>query len=158
MKLYHGSDCVISSPDVSFSRRNLDFGPGFYVTSFRQQAERWALRRAMRSGGTAVVSVFDFDESSDLHILRFPDDESWVEFVCACRRGGNPPQGTDVVIGGVADDRVYAAIDMYFRGLWDMASTLAALKFYGRNDQYYFVTQTALERSLRFERSYEVSR
>lgn len=31
-------------PDVQRSRKNLDFGPGFYLTSFREQAERWALR------------------------------------------------------------------------------------------------------------------
>lgn len=158
MKLYHGSDCVIESPDVSFSRKNLDFGPGFYATSFRQQAERWALRRSMRSGKTAVINVFDFSQDSDLNILTFDDDRSWVEFVCNCRRGSLPPAGTDIVYGGVADDKVYMAIDMYFRGLWDMDTTLRALKFYGRNDQYCFVTQSAIDHALAFAESYEVDR
>lgn len=158
MRLFHGSDCVIEHPDVTYSRRYLDFGLGFYVTSIREQAERWALRRALRSEGKAVVSVYDFKENSGLNTLSFDDDASWVEFVCSCRRGGNPPSGTDLVVGGVADDKVYAAIDMYMRGLWDMRSTLAALKFYGRNDQYCFVTQSAITSSLRFVESYEVKR
>ena len=156
MRLYHGSDCAIDKPDVSFSRSNLDFGRGFYATSIRRQAERWALRRAMRSGTPPIVNVFDFDENIDLSILRFENDAAWLEFVCRCRRGDNAPNGTDLVVGGVADDKVYAAIDMYFRGLWDMDQTLAALKFFERNDQYCFVTQSAIDRALHFRKSYEV--
>lgn len=158
MRLYHGSDAIIREPDATHSRKNLDFGSGFYATSYPKQAERWALRRSLRSRGKALVNVYEFVESDKLNVLRFDKNNAeWVRFVCSCRRGGQPPLGTDLVIGGVADDKVYAAIDMYMRGLWDMGQTLQALTFYKRNDQYCFLTPQAIE-SLRYVETYEVAR
>lgn len=46
MILYHGSDCVVKSPDTLHSSERLDFGKGFYATSVQFQAERWAKRKA----------------------------------------------------------------------------------------------------------------
>ena len=40
--LFHGSYAIVSQPQVAHGRRNLDFGRGFYLTSLRPQAERWA--------------------------------------------------------------------------------------------------------------------
>ena len=158
MRLYHGSDVEIEKPDVSHSRGNLDFGPGFYATSYPKQAERWAQRRSMRSHGRALVSVYEFDAANALSVLRLEqNDAEWVRFVCGCRWGGRPPAGTDLVVGGVADDKVYAAIDMYMRGLWDMESILQALTFYERNDQYCFLTMRAIG-FLRYIETYEVTR
>ena len=48
MRLYHGSSQEIPQPDVARSRRNLDFGQGFYATSVKSQAEVWALRYYVR--------------------------------------------------------------------------------------------------------------
>ena len=42
MIVYHGSLDIIKQPDVLHSFRPLDFGRGFYVTTVREQAERWA--------------------------------------------------------------------------------------------------------------------
>ena len=38
--LYHGSYLSVPYPLTSVGRRELDFGPGFYVTSLREQAEQ----------------------------------------------------------------------------------------------------------------------
>ena len=46
MKVYHGSIEVVKSPDVLHSYRSLDFGKGFYVTTVKEQAEKWAKRKA----------------------------------------------------------------------------------------------------------------
>lgn len=158
MKLYHGSTCRIEKPDVSRSRKNLDFGQGFYLTSYRNQAERWALRKASFTQSRAIVNVFSLaNDLSGIKVLEFPEnDEAWVEFVCRCRKGETPGEGIDLIVGGVADDRVYEAVNMYFRGYWDMSTTLEALRFYERNDQYCFVTQRAIDGMLAFESSYEV--
>ena len=160
MKLYHGSDCVIEQPDIAHSRDNLDFGRGFYLTSFEEQAERWALRKAVRKQTTPIVNVYDFDDShACARIRRFDDnDAAWVEFVCACRRGEAPAEPYDLIVGGVADDKVFRAVDMYFRGIWDIDKTLEALRFFERNDQYCFASQAILDDSLRFIGSYEVPR
>lgn len=47
MMVYHGSDVVVKKPDISHSKKKLDFGCGFYVTTVIEQAERWAKRKAM---------------------------------------------------------------------------------------------------------------
>ena len=65
-------------------------------------------------------------------------------------------KGYDLIIGGVADDKVYEAVSMYFKGLWDMETTLDALRFYEVNDQYCFVTQKAIDETLAFVASHEV--
>jgi hypothetical protein len=149
----------VETPDVTHSKRNLDFGAGFYLTIFPEQAERWAKRKALRAGGSAIISVYELDLSkSSYNILEFgeKDDEAWVEFVCTCRRGGDGYKKYDIIIGSVADDKVYTAVDMYFRGIWDMARTLAELKFFQRNDQICIVSQNVITESLKFTSSYEV--
>lgn len=158
MRLYHGSSIVVSKPLVGFSRSNLDFGQGFYATSIQSQAERWARRKAfMDSSDVAIVSEFELGDPSSLRMLEFEEaDERWVDFVCQCRRGGAQYKDYDLIIGGVADDKVYEAVNMYFKGLWDMATTLKALRFYEVNNQYCFVTQQAIDQTLAFVTSYEV--
>ena len=46
MIVYHGSIEPVEKPDVLHSHRPLDFGRGFYVTTVKEQAERWAKRKA----------------------------------------------------------------------------------------------------------------
>ena len=158
MRVYHGSNMVVEHPDVSRSRPNLDFGAGFYATSIRDQAENWAVRKALRSGGVPMVSVYEMKEiPSEIRYLRFEEnDAAWVEFVCSCRRGGSDYLDYDLIFGGVADDKVYAAVDLYYRGVWDIRRTLDELRFYDKNDQFCFVSQGALEALLQYEFSYEV--
>ncbi len=157
MRLYHGSSIAVPEPQVSFSRKNLDFGQGFYATSVRRQAEAWAKRKALFAGGSPIVSEYEMNNVSSLRLLEFPDaNEKWVEFVCDCRRGGSRYKDYDLIIGGVANDKVYEAVNMYFKKLWDMQTTLDALRFYDINDQYCFVTQRAIHKALVFVGSYEV--
>ncbi len=47
-------DCIsrvnrnYKKPDVIHSKKYLDFGKGFYITTFEDQAKRWAVRKGMR--------------------------------------------------------------------------------------------------------------
>lgn len=43
MIVYHGMTMVLKEPDIAFSKDFLDFGKGFYVTTYQGQAERFAL-------------------------------------------------------------------------------------------------------------------
>lgn len=158
MRLYHGSNMVVETPDVSRSRKNLDFGQGFYLTSHFEQAVDWAKRKTLLESGPAFVNVFEFDErAQELKLLTFEgQDEEWVELVCHCRRGGTDYREFDLIVGGVADDRVYYAVDMYYQGLWSMEQTLEALRFFGVNDQWCFVSQNAVENCLTFVEALEV--
>ena len=42
MKVYHASSVIVENPDTIHSREYLDFGQGFYITTIREQAEKYA--------------------------------------------------------------------------------------------------------------------
>lgn len=157
MKVYHGSTMEIITPDILHSNRYVDFGKGFYATSFQDQAARWALRKAMRTRKEAVVNIYEFDDlSMDVVVKNFSgEDEKWLDFVCDCRRGVDI--GTeDIIIGPVADDDVFKTVDMYFRGLWDKDRALKELRYYHKSDQIVFKSAAAIIKTLKFCGSYKV--
>ena len=47
MILYHGTTVKIKNPEIKTSEIGRDFGFAFYTTEIKEQAERWAIRRAM---------------------------------------------------------------------------------------------------------------
>ena len=63
MIVYHGSTEIIKNPDVSHSKKYLDFGKGFYITTFENQAKKWAARKGMRQEKTAIVNVYELSEN-----------------------------------------------------------------------------------------------
>ena len=161
MIVYHGSILEITDPYVEHSKAFLDFGKGFYVTTFPKQAERWAIRKAMRAGeGKPVVNVYEMKEDySVFRVLNFrdpEDDEDWLDFVCACRDGGEKYEQYDIIIGGVADDDVFKSVDMYRRGVWDKQRTLQEIKYFKKNNQLAFINNTVLRELLKFQSSYVV--
>ena len=89
MIVYHGSADIIKSPDVKYSKKYLDFGRGFYLTTYENQAKKWALRKGMRLEKSGVVNVYDLkDNWKEYKVLSFEkENEKWLDFVCACRRG-----------------------------------------------------------------------
>jgi hypothetical protein len=58
MIVYHGSNDEVKNPEITHSKAFLDFGRGFYVTTFQKQAEQWALRKAIRQGKDPVVNAY----------------------------------------------------------------------------------------------------
>lgn len=158
MIVYHGSSETVKQPDVRHSYRALDFGRGFYVTSIQEQAERWAKRKADLTGGQAIVNRYIMsDDKMGLHVKSFDDDLSeWIDFVCDCRDGKTTYQQYDLIIGKVADDKVFRVVDMYHSGIWDRERALREIKAYPNYDQIAFITQNAIERLLVFDRSWEV--
>lgn len=59
MLVYHGSFIEIPVPDVNHSNKFVDFGPGFYVTTFKEQAEKWAKRKAVRKHGLIMLPLVE---------------------------------------------------------------------------------------------------
>lgn len=156
MILYHGSNEIVEIPDLRHSRKEVDFGVGFYVTPIKEQAERWASKRKLRYG-TACISryILDEDSCSNLSAKRFDSySEEWLDFVVACR-SGHYSSSWDIVIGGVANDRVFDTLEAYFDGFASKEQTIGRLKMERPNIQYCFRTVKALE-SLRFDGSEQV--
>lgn len=159
MTVYHGSTTEIKKPDVSFSKKYLDFGIGVYVTAFKNQAEKWALRKADRvEKGIATVNVFDMaEELNDYKVLDFKtENEEWLDFVCDCRKGSEIYKNYDIIIGAVADDDVFKTINMYFRGFWDKKKTLDEIRYYKTNNQICITKQEVVDKILTFKYSYTV--
>lgn len=160
MTVYHGSIMEIRNPDISHSKRFLDFGPGFYVTSYREQAERWARRKCSRSWQPAlsIVNVYELNEDfGTFSILRFGDvNEAWLDFVCDCRDGRDVYSAYDIIIGRVADDDVFRTIQSYRQGDITKERALELLKFSRPNDQFALRTERILTTNLAFLRSYSI--
>ena len=158
MKLYHGGLQAVESPRIIKSELGRDFGFAFYTTDIREQAERWARRKAALAGGRAAVSQYQMDEDMNgLRVKRFPEDlAEWIEFVCDCRDGKPVYLEYDLVIGKVADDKVFRVVDMYHSCIWDKERALMEIRAYPNYDQLAFISQTAIDRLLRFERHLEV--
>ena len=58
MIIYHGSDVPIEYPEILDSARYLDFGIGFYTTSNRKQAERWAGKVSSRNSSKKQIKAY----------------------------------------------------------------------------------------------------
>ena len=158
MIVYHGSTEIIKSPDVVHSKKYLDFGRGFYITTFENQAKKWAVRKGMRQEKAAIVNVYELSEEwDDFKVLSFEkENEKWLDFVCACRKGQPLNKEYDIIIGNVADDDVFKTVDMYFRGLWDKEKVLGELRYYKLNNQIYIVNQETLNQLIVFKSAFEV--
>lgn len=156
MILYHGSYLEIAEPDLLHSRRNVDFGSGFYVTPLYEQAKKWCNKFKQREK-YAVISRYAFDEKrgAELKVLRFDSySEEWLDFILNCRKGKDSTD-YDIVVGGVANDKVFNTVELFFDGLIDKTEAIKRLRYEKPNLQMCFRTERALE-LLHFEGSEKV--
>ena len=129
----------------------MDFGPGFYVTPLLEQARNWTAK-FKRKGEPAIVSRYELDDHAFTtnKTLRFDSySGEWLDYVFACRQG-NDPDEYDMIMGGVANDRVYDTINLYFERLISRDEALERLKYYGPSYQICIKRQELLDRSLTF--------
>ena len=137
-------------PELRQPTRFLDFGSGFYTTTHLEQADRWAQKVARRANTpTWIVSRYDTDidaEGTGLRVMVFDHaDEAWLHFVTENRRGGTAADAFDVIRGPVANDVVFATIQLYEAGLLSFAETLGRLRVENLADQIVFRTKLALD-------------
>ena len=149
MIIYHGSNVVVEQPIILQSTRLLDFGAGFYTTENREQAVRWSQRVAeRREPKNRVLSTYEFDiklAERNLAILRFNDPNAeWLDFICANRRGASIDASYDIVIGSVADDKVYSVVQYYENGIYGKDEAIKRLKIDELFSQILFHTDKSL--------------
>lgn len=148
MYVFHGSLEVVKKPKIISSNRTLDFGKGFYVTTSYKQAEDWVYRKlAEEKRETGFVNEYILDESvlNRYSLLEFtsPTDE-WIEFVMNNRMKKGFSHDYDIVLGPVANDRVYASFSLFESGLLTKEMLVENLKVYKLVDQFLFHTEKAL--------------
>ncbi len=157
MILYHGSYLPIPFPDLLHSRQTVDFGRGFYTTPIYEQAAKWA-EKFKRRNKVGIISVYDFDETAfqQLNTLRFDSySEEWLDFILTCRTGKDSSD-YDIVVGGVANDKVFNTVELYFDNLIDKKEAIRRLRYEKPNLQICLRTQKALEGYLRYKGSEEI--
>lgn len=161
MLVYHGSNVEVRKPSLLKSRKNTDFGRGFYTTTQREQAEHWTSIKTDRAKtGRRVVSVFEVDDklltNPELKIREFHGpDEAWLNFVVDSRKGVG--HDYDLVFGPVANDKVFTVVNLYESGVLDAPAAIAELKAYKTYNQLSFHTPRVIQ-ALRFVESYQVAR
>ena len=153
--LYHGSFVPIPEPLTNVGRKELDFGPGFYVTNLREQAVRWARRVCViRAMETPTLSIYEFEEDKlPTNIKRLclkHYDNEWLDFIVSSRRGEEPWRGYDIIEGGVANDQVIDTVEDYFSGRITTEQAIGQLRFARPTHQMCISNQMIVDRYLRF--------
>jgi hypothetical protein len=150
VRLYHGSNIDVPKPCILAPRRALDFGPGFYTTSSREQAVRWArVQQRRRKSGVPTLTAYDLnyaEAAQTLSIRTFDtSDSDWLDFVVAHRKETWQGENFDLIIGPVADDNTMTVIDDYIDGRYSKTEAVQRLLPHKLANQYAFATNAALK-------------
>lgn len=153
--LYHGTYLSIPEPLAKVGRKNLDFGPGFYLTMIESQAKDWAIVISSRKGREtkAVVNVYHFDiesaEADNVRIKRFDTYSiEWLDYVVDCRKGKDISLEYDIVEGGVANDNVIDTVEDYEKGIITAEQALGQLRYKKVNHQICILNQEVIDKYL----------
>ena len=150
MTVYHGSYITIKNPRIIKGKNTKDFGPGFYCTVIREQAERWAKRY-----DTSIVNIYTVRLDTRLNILEFQTmTEEWLDFIISCRH--STAHKYDIVIGAMANDQIYNYIADYIDGIITREQFWALARFKYPTHQINFCTPAALQ-CLEYVSSQEVT-
>ena len=161
--LYHGSKSGIEGSIEPKSRKQCDFGKGFYMGT---------------NPGQALTLICDFEKSKfyivsvsmdNLAHIEVPADIDWAMLVAYHRGKMEKINGTpfynkyrdmtankDLIIGNIANDRMFFVIDNFFVGnVTDMAliNSLSALQL---GKQYVVISQKGCD-AVRIEAEVELS-
>jgi hypothetical protein len=161
IKLYHGGTEIIQHPEIREPNRTLDFGRGFYLTSSMEQAQDWIRRHFNNDQTCGYVNTYLFDPTDAeccIKILHFAEaNEDWLDFVMKNRREPKYNHDYDIVIGPVANDRVYTSFALFEGGIIDKVTLIKELKTYRLVDQYLFHTERSLQ-FLKFETANKIEK
>ena len=154
IKVYHGSNCEVKEPSLSYGREDADFGIGFYVTTDVEMAEKWAARRH-----NPIINVYEVDLDS-LNGLEFGLNKGWLDFVVRNRSGNKRIEidlsDTDYIKGATADDRLFAVVEQYESNLLDVDTAIKAMNAMQIGEQIALVSAESID-NLKFCSSYNLS-
>ena len=163
MLLYHGSKSSIEGKIEPKSRAQCDFGKGFYMSTEPNHA--LTLICNYDKSKFYIVSV----DTTKLNTIEVPADIEWAMLV-AYHRGrmetikGTPlyekyrkmSENKDLVIGSIANDRMFYVIDNFFIGNITDAALVGSLSALQLGKQYVAVTQKGCD-AVRVEAEVELS-
>lgn len=153
MLLYHGSKHGISGEIAPLSRDRCDFGRGFYMgTDILQPLT------LVCGYEDAHLYTVDFDISG-LNVVRFESDVDWALYIAYSRgrldhvrdselyqRIAHLADGADVVVGSIANDRMFVVFDRFVAGQLTDTALVSCLSALNIGDQYVAKTEKACSR------------
>lgn len=161
--LFHGSKSGIEGQIEPKSRKYCDFGRGFYMGTDSRQA--LTLVCDFEDARFYILSI-DLD---GLDVLTVPANMDWAMLVAYHRGRMEPAQGTplhekyrsmmcgkDLVIGSIADDRMFYVIDNFFLGNITDAALVGSLSALQLGKQYVAISQKACD-AVRIEKEVPLS-
>lgn len=161
--LFHGSKSGIKGKIKPISRKRCDFGAGFYMGTDPSQA--LTLICDYEKSKFYIVSI----DMNTLNTVEIPAKLEWAMLV-AYNRGrmekikGTPfykkyketTENKDLVIGNIANDRMFFVIDNFFIGNITDEALINSLSALELGKQYVAVTQKGCE-AVRIEKEIEIS-
>lgn len=153
MLLYHGSKHGISGEIAPLSRDRCDFGRGFYMgTDILQPLT------LVCGYEDAHLYTVDFDISG-LNVVRFGSDVDWALYIAYSRgrldhvrdselyqRIAHLADGADVIVGSIANDRMFVVFDRFVAGQLTDTALVSCLSALNIGDQYVAKTEKACSR------------
>lgn len=144
---YHGSNLIIQHPDLSKSRKDIDFGKGFYLTESPELASKWACGKK----GDSFVNQY-FLNTEGLKIKELGLNKEWLHYV-AGNRTKHPSDFDlyfddstyDVIVGPIADDNLFTTIDLYLDGFISATKTVRVMNCMDYGNQIVLKTDKALK-------------
>ena len=104
-----------------------------------------------------ILNVYEYEPTADLNVKHFEAyDAEWLDFVAACRMGEDVYKQYDVISGGIADDRVFNTLDLYFSNQMSKEEALKRLVFEKPNHQLSFTNQSVIDKCITFIESKEL--
>lgn len=145
MLLYHGSYCEVKVPDLEKCSPSKDFGKGFYLTSSKEQAEKFintSLKKAFAQGiiptnqKYGVISTFRYHCNENIMCCIFHDaNAEWLHCVVGHRKNNTFPDVVekmkkyDIIAGKIADDATNVTILTYLVGAYGTIGSTEADNF-----------------------------
>ena len=161
--LYHGSKSGIEGDIAPKSRKQCDFGKGFYMGTEPSQA--LTLICDYESAKFYIVSI----SVDNLAVLDVPADLEWAMIVAYHRGRMEKIKGTpfyskyqemakdkDLIIGSIANDRMFFVIDNFFIGNITDAALINSLSALELGKQYVVVTRKGCD-AVRIEKEIPIS-
>lgn len=151
--LYHGSKSGLCGAIAPISRKHCDFGQGFYMGTDRTQP-----LTLICNYPDAKIYTLSAD-LSDLKILDIEVGLDWALLVAYNRgkmesvkhsaiykRFANLSKGQDMIIGYIANDRMFVVLDRFFNGEITDAALIHSLSALKLGKQYVALTEKACKK------------
>ena len=161
--LYHGSKSGIEGDIAPKSRKQCDFGKGFYMGT--EPSQVLTLICDYESAKFYIVSI----SVDNLAVLDVPADLEWAMIVAYHRGRMEKIKGTpfyskyqemakdkDLIIGSIANDRMFFVIDNFFIGNITDAALINCLSALELGKQYVAVTRKGCD-AVRIEKEIPIS-